>query len=366
MLPLSSMSVVPPSNGLSRTPRGRSARVVGVASSGILLTLLPLLVASGCTNASSAPSVLQSSDLVASSGGFNANEIVDLASFTDSTGVAETALQTFLESTPYGYASFLNTYSSNGVRADDAIMQAAARYGLNPLVFLVAAEEAQGLVGVGSYPATPARVEYVFNCGCAEAQTSCDPLKAGFDVQVSCLGNALRESLTALAASGHTDGGWAVGTTTRTLDGVNVKPADTSTAAVYQYIPTVASGKAGGTWLFWNLWKKYAAALKYAGASGAVTPTASIGDACTVTGNCGYAGGVCATNYPGGLCTAACTSTCPTDTSGTAAFCADFQDQGGYCLPICNPSASACRTGYTCQRVAQFGSATTGQYVCSP
>jgi hypothetical protein len=66
------------------------------------------------------------------------------------------------------------------------------------------------------------------------------------------------------------------------------------------------------------------------------------------------------------LCTATCTGQCPTDPAHTPAFCADFQGQGGYCLPVCNPSASACRSGYTCQSVAQFGSSTTSQYVCAP
>ncbi|MGO8991712.1 MAG: hypothetical protein ACLQVI_00180 [Polyangiaceae bacterium] len=319
-----------------------------------------------CSSQQTSPSVLQSSDLVAVSKSFNPDEIVDLASFTDATGIAETDIQSFLEATPYGQPSFLSTYSSNGIRADDAIMQAAARYTLNPLVFLVAAEEAQGLVGTEAYPGTPASVEYVFNCGCATAQASCDPLQAGFDVQVECLANQLRQSLDAVAAGGRTAGGWGPGTAQTTLDGVRVTPADDSTAAIYQYLPTVAEGAPGGTWLFWNLWKKYATALNYAGAGGVVTPTASIGDGCTVSGDCGYPGGVCATNYPGGLCTAPCTSQCPTDASGGAAFCADFQQQGGYCLPICNPSASACRAGYTCEKVAQYGDATVGQYVCSP
>ncbi len=321
--------------------------------------------ASACTTSAGSTSVLQSSDLVAA-GSFNAHEIVDLASFTDATGIAESDIQAFLEKTPYGSASFLATYSSNGNRADDAIMEAAARYTLNPLVFLVAAEEAQGLVGLTSYPASPARAEYVFGCGCAQGTTSCDPLQAGFDIQVNCLANALRESLNAVAANGHTDAGWTPGKAMTTLDNVKVTPADASTAAIYQYIPTVAAKKAGETWLFWNLWTRYAGALKYAGGGGVVATTASIGDPCTVSGNCGYQGGVCATNYPNGLCTASCTGTCPADASNTIAFCADFQGQGGYCLPVCNPSASTCRTGYTCEKVAQFGSVTNGAYVCAP
>ena len=151
-----------------------------------------------------------------------------------------------------------------------------------------------------------------------------------------------------------------------TLDGARVTPADASTAALYQYTPSVNAGRPGGTWLFWNLWQKYAAALGYKGAGAVATPTASIGDPCTVSGNCAFQGGECATNFPGGLCTATCTSTCPADPSNTPAFCADFQGQGGYCLPICNPSASACRSGYTCSRVAQEGAPTQGQYVCTP
>jgi hypothetical protein len=327
---------------------------------------LAVLAPLACSNSSSAPPATPAYDLAPAPGTFNANEIVDLASFTDATGIAETTIQSFLEATPYGQTSFLGTYSSNGVRADDAIMQAASRYTLNPLVFLVAAEQAQELVSLPAYPLAPSRVEYVFNCGCATAQASCDPLQAGFDVQVECLANQLRQSLDAVASSGHTAGGWGPGISSLTLDGVRVTPADASTAAVYEHIPTIAAGKSGGTWMFWNLWQKYAAALKYAGGGTAVSPTASIGDACTASGECGFVGGVCATNYPGGLCTAACSGQCPTDSKGTVAFCADFQQQTGYCLPVCNPSASACRQGYSCVKVAQFGDATQGEYVCSP
>ncbi len=291
--------------------------------------------------------------------------MVDLASLTDAKGIAESDVQAFLEATPYGGASFLDTYSSNGVRADDAIMQAAARYTLNPLVFLVAAEEAQGLIGVPAYPANPARVEYVFNCGCATAQASCDPAQTGFAAQVECLASQFRQSLDEVAANGHTAAGWGPGIASTTLDDAHVTPADASTAAVYQYIPTVAVGAGGGTWLFWNLWKKYAGALKYAGGGVVATPTASIGDGCTVDGNCAFQGGVCATNYPGGLCTATCTGQCPIGPGGRAAFCADFQQEGDTAFPSAirarrrvgagtrarrSPSSGARRPASTCAR----------------
>jgi hypothetical protein len=329
------------------------------------MVLLALALALGCATSPPDTNVLQASDLTAAHGSFNANEIVDLASFTDATSITNDQLQAFLESTPYGQQSFLDTYSSNGVRADDALIATATKYTLNPLVFLVAAEEAQGLVGQPYYPSTPSIVEYVFNCGCATAQNSCDPSLAGFNLQIDCLGNAIRSSLDAIGAAGQTAGGWAPGKAMATLDGIRVVPADASTAAIYQYIPTVNTGAAGGTWLFWNLWQKYAAALGYAG-GGTVAATASIGDPCTVSGACAFQGGQCATNFPGGLCTATCTSSCPTDPKNTPAFCADFEGQGGYCLPICNPSASVCRSGYVCEQVAQEGDSTNGQYVCVP
>ena len=156
----------------------------------MLASLAVVAIARACAKQPADASVLQASDLTAASGGFNANEIVNLASFTDATSITSAQIQQFLESTPYGEQSFLDTYSSNGERADDAILATATRYTLNPLVFLVAAEEAQGLVGQEYYPGTPSRVEYVFNCGCAQPQASCDPALAGFDLQVDCLGRA--------------------------------------------------------------------------------------------------------------------------------------------------------------------------------
>jgi hypothetical protein len=226
-----------------------------------------VVLASSCAKAPPESTVLQASDLTAASGAFSPDEIVPVASFTDDATLAETAIQRFLEQTPYGGPSFLSSYSSNGTRADDAIMAAAAEYGLNPIVLLVRAEMNGGLIGLEVYPSDPSRVEYVFGCGCADSGSDCDPALAGFDVQVDCLASALRESLDAIAAAGHTDGGWGPGIAMTTLDGVRVTPADASTAALYQYTPAVDQGAAGGNWLFWNLWQKYASALGYKGAT---------------------------------------------------------------------------------------------------
>ncbi len=293
------------------------------------------------------------------------NEIVDLGSFTDSEALDATAVGDFLARTPYGYPSFLATYDSNGVAAADAIATAAAKYTLNPLVFLTRAEMDQGLVGASSYPSTPSRVEYVFGCGC-DGEGNCDPAYAGFDVQVDCLGASLRVDLDAITKNGQTPGGWAPMVSLQSVDGVTVIPQDASTAALYQYTPVVAVGQPGGNWLFWNIWNNYAGAVGYAGPVGTMPGGAWIGDPCATDAMCGYEGGACATNYPDGLCTAQCTGSCPQENGEVQAFCASYNSTG-YCLPVCNPSiAASCRTGYGCMSVEQFGDATMTASVCVP
>ena len=330
--------------------------------------LVVMIAAAACSKNPSETPGLQAQDLSSLPGAsFDPNEIVDLGSFVDTQSIPSAVVQQFLELTPYDKESFLATYSSNGVRAVDAIMAASVSYSLNPLVFLVAAEAAEGLVADIDYPiGSPADVEYVFGCGCASGHTDCDPSLAGFDVQVDCFGRALRASLSQVASQGQTAGGWGPSAEKATLDGVTVTPVDASTAALYQYTPYVKTNATGGNWMFWNLWQKYATAMNYAGGAPVPPTGAWIGDACSSNGTCSYTGGGCATNYPGGLCTASCTGTCPSDPSKVAAFCADFQSQGGFCLPVCNPSAPACRKGYACQQVAEFGDATQSAYACVP
>ncbi|HEX8790648.1 MAG TPA: hypothetical protein VF765_06825 [Polyangiaceae bacterium] len=326
--------------------------------------MLALLAA--CSKSPGESSVLQASDLQGNGASFSANEIVDSASFQDQGALDEATILAFLQKTPYGSPSFLATYASHGVSAAEAIATASQRYALNPLVFLVRAQMDDGLVGSTTYPSPAMRVEYAFGCGCI-APGECDATYGGFDVQVDCLGAALRESLDAVAASGKTDGGWGPGVTSSTLDGVAVTPKDDSTSALYQYTPIVAVGQAGGNWLFWNLWRKYAAFAGYGGAKGA-PQGAWIGDACTASSACVYGGkaGTCATTFPGGICTLACTGSCPTAAGEAATFCASFSSQGNFCLAVCNPADPQCRTGYGCKNVAQAGGTGTSAYVCFP
>ena len=341
---------------LQKTKAGLLALAVGGA-----------VLGAACAKPAEENTVLQKEDLTSlAPSDFSANEIVDLASFTDSQTIDVATLQTFFRRTPYDRESFLATYQSNGVRAADAIVRTANRYGINPLVFVVRAEMVQGLVGEEFYPSPPSRVEYVFGCGCSGAG-SCDPAMAGFDRQIDCLGRALRTSLDAIAANGSTAGNWGPGITSTTLDAQSVTPVDASTAALYEYTPVVGFEKSGGNWLFWNVWQNYTLSLGYSGGVPGTSPTGSwIGDACTTDPSCAVPSGICVTNYPGGLCTVGCTDACPSDSAHGPSFCTDFPGQGGFCLAVCNLGAPACRTGYTCVKVAKFGDATQSEAACLP
>jgi hypothetical protein len=329
------------------------------------LTLGTAVLILACSKPSIAPSLLQPSDLSPASG-FDSSEIVPTAALLDASTLDATKLTAFLESTPYGQPSFLAAYTSHGQSAVDSMVAAAQQYSLNPLLFLVRAEMDEGLVGTSVYPASnSSRVEFAFGCGCA-ATGDCDLAYEGFDVQVNCLGAALRDDLNALAAHGKTDGGWGAGIQQTTLDGVQVTPKDVSTAALYQYTPLVALMQPGGNWVFWNIWQMYANALSYKGPPGG--GLSWIGDACAQNATCQFNGtaGTCATQFPGGLCTLSCTGSCPSETGKAGTFCADFGSQGGFCLAVCNPADPQCRSGYTCTGVKQTGDTSMSQNVCFP
>lgn len=320
-----------------------------------------------CEKKADDSSLVAAQDLVASGGTFDADEILQNGPMQDANALDASGIQQFLQQTPYGGASFLSAYVSNGVPAATAIASAAQRYSIDPIVLLVHAETDQGLVSSASYPSPSSRVEFAFGCGCA-APGDCDATYAGFDVQVACLASALRDNLDAIAATGTTAGGWGPTVTSTTLDGVAVTPADDSTAALYQYTPAVDVGQAGGNWIFWNVWQGFASALAYGGPDGGSGVASWIGDACTGNGACVYDGtpGTCAAQFPGGLCTLACQGSCPSSSSEVQTFCADFGSEGGFCLAVCNPADSQCRAGYTCESVKQFGDTSTSQNVCFP
>lgn len=312
----------------------------------------------GCAKKSSESTFLQSQDLATNQAmtDFDPAEIIESGSFTDTLTLDAVAIQNFLAKTPYQRPSFLETYQSNGVRASDAVVRAGAAYRINPLVLLVRAQVDQGLIGERYYPFPPSRVEYVFGCGCPGGGLQCDPALAGFDRQVDCVARKLRTSLDEIAAGGQTAGNWGPGKRSVTIDGVNVTPADDSTAALYQYSPVVGLN-ASGNWLVWNIWQNYTTTLDYFGPIATSSGGAWTGDSCTMDPDCVAPGAFCAKDFPGGMCTVQCTmQDCPGDPSRPASFCADFAALGGYCVPLCDPAVpGVCREGYSCKPLTQVG-----------
>jgi hypothetical protein len=323
-----------------------------------VIALVALALAPACAKEEPA-GLLQPKDLTKPTGleaDFDKNNILDTASFTDSEAVDAAVLQKFLHKTIYDRATFLETYQSNGVRAADAIATAGRQYRINPLVLLVFTQVLQGLVGEQNYPFPPERVEYVFRCGCLQG-SNCMAELAGFNRQVDCLARSLRVALDQITQKGSTAAGWGIDTTSLTLDSEKVTPTTEATAAIYDRLPKVAAGGEGGTWVFWNVYNQYALAMDYVGPVGGGAGGGWIGDACTTAASCGISDKqTCATNYPDGLCTVPCDGSCPNDPSRPEAFCADFKDNGGYCLVVCNLGAPSCRKGYKCVRLKQRGS----------
>ncbi len=296
--------------------------------------------------------------------GFSPNQLLSDGAMADALSFEATQIQTFFQRSPYGGSSFLSTYSSNGVRAADAIERISTRYSINPIVLLSRIQMQQGLVSESRYPTDGKRIEYLFGCGC-KSPTECDAAYAGFDVQVDCFAYALRASLDAITANRVTLGGWGPGVERSTLDGITVTPENAATAALYDYDPRVGTFASDNS-LFWLIFMNYSAFLGYVPPDSAPPKgTSWIGDACEKDTACAAQGGLCATNYPGGMCTIGCTTTCPSEFGRPESFCASFGDDG-FCLKICNEVASSCRDGYACRRVKQFGGGTSSQAVCVP
>jgi hypothetical protein len=335
----------------------RRMRVIGRGLLGVLGVAFGVVfgVAVGCKGASADAKILSDIDFAQpddAGAPFERGKLIEPGAFVDVDGLTFEKSQKFLHATPYDSSSFLETYQSNGVRASDAILRAANIYHINPIVFLVYAQAMGGLVSAITYTFPPERVEYVFRCGCFH-DGACAPEFAGFDRQVDCLGRALRAALHDIAASpdGKTVGGWGPGKASYTLDGYKVTPADDATAVIYDRTPMIAPGEAGGTWLIWNIWNLYAKALQYSGPSTGVTGTGWIGDPCASAASCGFEDATCGTNYPKGMCTVACTGTCPTQANKAESVCVTLSKGASYCFPTCNPLAPACRADYTCARV---------------
>ncbi|MCX5744247.1 MAG: hypothetical protein NT062_17295 [Proteobacteria bacterium] len=168
---------------------------------------------------------------------FNMNDVYDDAFLTDANAIDVTNLQAFFETTPYGNRSWLADATINGVTAAEAIVAAAQAESINPLVLV-------------------ARM-------CPDGG-GCSASYRGLDKQFACAAQVLRKWYD---ASIDGTGQYRMGHSTRTLDPKTVTPKNHATASLYAYTPWVLVGS-GGTWLVWNVTKKY---VRYATAAGLLT-----------------------------------------------------------------------------------------------
>ncbi len=94
-----------------------------------------------------------------------------------------------------------------------------------------------------------------------------------------------------------------------------------------------------------------------------------IGGPCDSPGDCTYADAVCLTDFPGGVCSLPCDTSCP-DREGSNAFtgCVDLGAEGRRCLARCDFTlfAAGCRDGQACERRPHPSGTGADRWVCVP
>jgi hypothetical protein len=190
---------------------------------------------------------------------FDMNNVMTDALFTGGTAMTAGDVQAFLETTPYGTRSWLASATVDGAPASQAIVDAATASGIHPLVLVARMQVETSLVSKTVQP-SQRLIDRATGCGCPDGGT-CSSADKGLGAQLTCSAATLRKWFD---ASADGTGEWRVGHSTRTLDPRTVTPITNATASLYAYTPWVLVGS-GGTWLAWNVTRKY---VRYADANG--------------------------------------------------------------------------------------------------
>jgi len=354
---------------------GPRAALLGVTvAASAWLCLMPL-VSCGSTvdNGGLQPADLA---LATDASAFDRNSILSNSDFDRSVNDPEQArakIHDFFGRNPYGRQSFLRTYQSNGIEAADAYVRAGRTHRINPIILLVATQVLTGLVAETNYPRDPARIEFAFRCGCIDGKT-CLVEYTGLDIQIDCLARNLRNAFNQASIVGASFGGWGKEKTSFTLDNVAVTPSNEATAAIYTQIPRVANESHGGTWAFWNIYQRYLLTGALSGFEAGLGEESSgtdmqVGEGCAQASEC-FSGPdtICASGYPGGLCTAPCDRSKKCPESGVCALFADGA-KDGFCFRRCNPSGADCRQDYVCRSVKVLSDADASSatdFACVP
>ena len=182
---------------------------------------------------------------------FNMNNVVDDALLTDAGAMSVADVQAFFEKSPYGTRSWLASYKVDGVSAAEMVVEAAQTHEVNPLILIARMQVETSLVSKTAAP-TQRMINRALGCGCPDG-AACNAAYAGLQRQLDCGARTLRRWYD---ASIDGSGEWRKGTTRSTLDPRRVTPGNHATATFYAYTPWVLVGS-GGTWLAWNVTRKY-------------------------------------------------------------------------------------------------------------
>jgi hypothetical protein len=227
--------------------------------------LLPLLLLAACTVSSPAPfeDHDETSDFASAPNDradtnlgvaptFAAANVMTDAFLTNATALDVAGVQALFETSPYGTRSWLADATVGGDSAAAAVVAAATAEQINPLALVARMQVESSLVSKTARPSQHA-IDRALGCGCPDG-AACAAKYAGLDKQLACAAHTLRKLYD---ASADGSGQWRAGHATRTLDPRTITPANDATAALYAYTPWVLVGS-GGTWLVWNVTRKFA------------------------------------------------------------------------------------------------------------
>ena len=196
---------------------------------------------------------------------FDRHLIISDEQFVASELIDADTLQAFFEHSPYRNRSWLADFvTAEGVRAADAIVDAAVAEGINPMLLVARMQVEQSLVSKTVRPSA-SRLAKALGCGCPDG-AGCSSQYSGFTNQLTCGARIHRKWYDASIAG---NGIWNKNVARSTLDPLRVTPRTHATASLYTYTPWVLQGS-GGTWLLWNVTRKY---FKHLDEMGVLPPT---------------------------------------------------------------------------------------------
>lgn len=198
---------------------------------------------------------------------FHANDVLGDDVLRNVNAISADDLQSFFERSPYQNRSWLASHEINGMSAAQAVVAAAQAEGINPLVLVARMQVESSLVSKTVAP-SQRLIDRALGCGCPDGGT-CSAQFKGLDKQLACAAKTMRRWYDASIAG---TGEWKKGVAKKTLDPKTVTPSNHATASLYAYTPWVLQGT-GGTWLAWNVTRKYVVFAERTGL--AVPPTPS-------------------------------------------------------------------------------------------